>query len=89
MAAPGADSADRIQGFRTRWFLQLLAVRDHVYVVLKHPALDQARYGAVVDTINKSIHTGLLVLFAIATLQLVYDIGKLILNANRKRTAVR
>ena len=64
-------------------------MRDHVYVVLKHPALDQARYGAVVDTIDKSIHIGVLVLCAIATLQLAYDIGKLILNANRKRTAVQ
>jgi len=58
------------------------------YVVLKHPALDQARYGAVVDTINRSIYMGLLVVCTIATLQLLFDCGKLILNANRRRNAV-
>jgi hypothetical protein len=77
------------KAFGPAGFLQLLAVRDHVYVVLKHPALDQARYGAVVDTINKSIYTGLLVLCAIATLQLAFDTGKMILDSYRKRAAMQ
>jgi hypothetical protein len=76
------------KAFGPAGFLQLLAVRDHVYVALKHPALDQARYGAVVDTINKSIHFGLLVLCAIATLQLAFDTGKLILDGYRKRATM-
>jgi hypothetical protein len=73
------------KAFGPAGFLQLLAVRDHVYVVLKRPALDQARYGATLDTINHSIHFGLLVLLSIATLQLLFDTGKLILENYRKR----
>jgi hypothetical protein len=73
------------KAFGPAGFLQLLAVPDHVYIVLKHPALDQARYGGTLETINKSIHYGLLVLLSIATLQLLFDAGKLIFKIYRKR----
>ena len=38
--------------------LLLFTVRDHAWVVLRHPAPDQARYGAALDGINKGILTG-------------------------------
>jgi len=65
----------------------LLFSQGHMYIVLKHPELDQARYGANLDTINHAIHWALLVAATIAVLQLLFDIGKLAMDANRKRLA--
>ena len=75
------------KAFGPAGFLQLLSVPDHLYVALRHPALDQARYGATLGTINNSIHLGLMVLCAIATLQLAFDIGKLIVDCRRQSVA--
>ena len=55
------------------------------YVLLKQPDLDQARAGGTLETINKSIHLGLLVIGAIASLQLVWDIGQALLRTYRQR----
>jgi hypothetical protein len=41
--------------------IQLATVRDHIFVTLKHPALDQLRQGNTLNTINKSVHLGLLI----------------------------
>jgi hypothetical protein len=65
----------------------LIAVRDHVYVTLQHPALDQARLGSAMDAINKSIHLSALLLCAIAVLSLAWEIGQMSVDAYRKRVA--
>jgi hypothetical protein len=65
----------------------LATVRDQVFVTLKHPVLDQARYGATVDSINKSIHLSALILCAIAVLSLAWEIGQMSVDAYRKRVA--
>jgi hypothetical protein len=65
----------------------LLTVRDHVYVLLKHPELDQAQYGANLATINHGILWGFEVICAIAVLGLVWEIGQLGVDAYRKHAA--
>jgi hypothetical protein len=65
----------------------LLSVPDHAYVLLRNPALDQARYGAALTSINLSIQWSAVVLCAITILHLVWGIGRLGVNAYRKRVA--
>ena len=67
--------------------LLLFTVRDHAWVVLRHPALDQARYGAALNGINKGILLGASILCAIAFLQLLLEMGRMGLNVYRKRGA--
>lgn len=67
----------------------LLTARDHALVALKHPALDQLRHGGTVNTIDQVTHGALLVVGAIAVLQLAWDIGRAIRDAYRKRSASR
>jgi hypothetical protein len=67
--------------------LLLLTVRDHALVLLKNPALDQARYGVTVDAMNRGANIVLSFICAIAVLQLAWDLGKMSLNAWRKREA--
>ncbi|MGA7857949.1 MAG: hypothetical protein WCA11_08485, partial [Terracidiphilus sp.] len=65
----------------------LILAPDHAYVTLRHPALDQASHGAILGTINNSIHLGLMVIAAIAVLQLIWDVAQLARAAYRKRVA--
>jgi hypothetical protein len=65
----------------------MLSIGDHAYITLKDPALDQLRYGGALDSINKSIHLSLLLLFAINVLQLLWGIGRRSLDCYRKRAA--
>jgi hypothetical protein len=65
----------------------LLTAKDHATVLLKNPALDQARLGATLNGINQSINWSVALICAIAGFQLVLGIAKLILNAYRKRAA--
>ncbi len=51
----------------------LLAAPGHIYLSLKNPALDQARYGQNLDQINNGIHYAFVVICAIVVLQLVID----------------
>ena len=67
----------------------LLGVRDRAYVLLKHPELDQAQYGATLTSINQAITWGLEVICAITVLRLVWEIGRLGVEAYRKRLAGR
>jgi hypothetical protein len=67
--------------------LVLLNVRDHAWVTLKHPALDQARYGGSLNSINHSIYLSMLFACAIVVLQLIWEIGQWSLEAYRKRAA--
>jgi hypothetical protein len=63
----------------------VLNVREQVYVTLQHPALDQARYGATVDAINKGIHLSASIVCAIAVLTLAWEIGQMSVGSYRKR----
>ncbi len=65
----------------------LLTAPGQVFVSLKHPALDQARYGGVLDITNQSIHRGFLCVLAIVILQLAWEIGYRIFSAYRKAAA--
>jgi hypothetical protein len=65
----------------------LLNVRDHAWVTLKHPALDQVSHGGTLDSINHSIYLSLLFFCAFAVLQLVWEIGRRSLEVYRKRAA--
>jgi hypothetical protein len=65
----------------------LLTVRDHALVFLKNPAADQAQYGATLNTINHWASRGFLIILAIASLQLIWDIGRILLDHYRKRAA--
>jgi hypothetical protein len=67
--------------------LLLFTVRDHAWVTLRHPALDQARYGGAMEAINKAIYLGASVVCALAVLQLLWEIGRMGLNLYRKRAA--
>jgi uncharacterized membrane protein len=67
----------------------LLTAHNHVYVLLTHPALDQARYGATVETINKSILWGFFVILVIAGVQLAWDSVQMCLTAWRKHLAAQ
>ena len=62
-----------------------LAVPGHLWVLLKHPELDQAKYGATLDAINGGIYKSLLVIIAIVVVQLVWEILRTIRDAYRKR----
>jgi hypothetical protein len=65
----------------------LIAAPDHQFVTLRHPALDQTRYGGTVDTINYGIQHALLIICAIIVLQMVWEMGRMGLDAYRKRVA--
>jgi hypothetical protein len=67
----------------------LLSVPSHLYVTLKHPAADQLQYGSTLDTINRNIHSGVLFICAIVVLQLAFDIGRIALDAYRKRATIQ
>ena len=67
--------------------LLLLTVRDHAWVTLRHPALDQARYGGAVEAINKALYLGASIVCALAVLQLLWEVGRIGLNVYRKRAA--
>ena len=67
----------------------LLALRDHSYVLLKNPAVDQLRYGHNLDQINNGIHLGFAVLCTIVVLQLAWDLGKMSWDAYCNRGSAR
>ena len=63
----------------------VLGARDHVLIVLKHPALDQASHGASLAVINLYVYRSFLIIAAIASLQLVWDLVILSRNSYRNR----
>jgi hypothetical protein len=67
----------------------LFSARDHALVLLKHPALDQARYGTTLHSINHWVNRGFLIVAVIASLQLVWDLGRTSVDAYRKREAAK
>jgi len=67
----------------------LLSVPNHMFVLLKHPELDQARLGADLDTTNGGIYKALLLICAIVVLQLTWEIVRRSMDAYRRRVAAR
>jgi hypothetical protein len=67
----------------------LLEAPGHVYVVLRHPAVDEALHGLHLAAINQGIYRGALLLIVIAGMQLLWDLGRISLDAYRKRVAAR
>jgi hypothetical protein len=65
----------------------MLDVRDNVYVLLKNPAVDRAHYGSALESINKSVHLGLLVVTTIVALQLAWEIAQAMVQISRGRAA--
>ena len=64
-----------------------LTAPNRALVMLKHPEMDMARYGATLNTINRSIHVALLVTGVIVALQLVFHIVQITMGAYRRRVA--
>jgi hypothetical protein len=87
MARPATSIAMKAAGLIPLFLL--LTAHNHVYVLLTHPALDQARYGATVETINKSILWGFFVILVIAGVQLAWDSVQMCLTAWRKHLAAQ
>jgi uncharacterized membrane protein YidH (DUF202 family) len=67
----------------------LLSVPNHMWVLLKHPELDQAKYGATLESTNSGIYKALLLIVAIVVVQLVIEVGRRSLDAYRMRVAAR
>jgi hypothetical protein len=65
----------------------LIAAPGHLLIVLKHPEVDQARFGGTIDSINTGIHGGLVIVCVIVVLQLLWEIAQRSLEAYRKRVA--
>jgi hypothetical protein len=65
----------------------LLTARDHAAVMLKHPALDQARFGEALANINKTVNGVAGLVCAIVVIQLVWDSTQVILSYHRRRAA--
>jgi hypothetical protein len=67
----------------------LLAAPGSIYLTLKNPALDEELHGAQLATINHGIFLGLAIVCIIVVLQLLWEMGRLSLNAYRRGAAVR
>jgi hypothetical protein len=65
----------------------LISAPSHVTILLKHPAMDQAHYGAALGTINLYILRSFQVIIALVLLNLAWDLWKLSRDAYRKREA--
>ena len=65
----------------------LLTIRDQTYFLLRNPVRDETQYGTALTTINLAIHKGLMLVCAIVVLQLLWEIGRVSLEAYRKRMA--
>jgi hypothetical protein len=63
----------------------LAALPGHIYVLLRHPEVDQARYGTTVEAWNNGIHIGLQLLCVIVAAQLAWDIAQAVLDQRRSR----
>jgi len=67
--------------------LVVLLAPGHIWVLLKHPAQDQLRYGPTVDAINGAIHLSLSIVLAIILIHWLWQLGQVLLENYRKRSA--
>ena len=61
----------------------LIAAPGQIYAVVRNPAVDAAKYGPVVDTINTNILRGVSVVFAILAIQILWDIYRWVKESRR------
>jgi hypothetical protein len=64
-----------------------IVMPGQVLVMLKHPELDQARYGAALSSINQGLTVAMRIAFAITMLQLVFHIAHMGMETYRRRVA--
>jgi len=62
----------------------LITAPGHLLITLKHPEIDQARYGEAVNSINLAAHSGLMIICVIVVLQLLWEIAQRSLEAYRR-----
>jgi hypothetical protein len=67
--------------------LLLLNAREQAGVTLKHPALDQAHYGATLGSLNHLIALCVEVMCIITLLYLLWEVWKMALDVYHKRAA--
>jgi hypothetical protein len=67
--------------------LVLFTAPDRAWVLLKHPVVDAARYGATLNSINQGIYAGLTWAVVIAALTWLWQIGRLFVDRYRQRPA--
>lgn len=67
--------------------LILFTAPNRAWVLLKHPAIDVAHYGATVNSINHALYGGLLWVVAISAMMWLWQIGRFGLELYRKRAA--
>ena len=61
----------------------LVVAPGHIYAVLRNPAADSAKYGAILDAINTNIWRGVAVGFAIVAIQFGWEIYKWLRTSRR------
>jgi uncharacterized membrane protein YuzA (DUF378 family) len=67
----------------------LLSVPNHMFILLRHPELDQAKLGANLDTTNAGIYKALLLVCAIVVAKLVWEIVRRSMEGYKARVAAR
>ena len=67
----------------------LASLPGQQYVLLRHPDVDMARYAQTLDSINHGIHSVSLLILTIASLQLLWDLGKMVYERYRDRAVAR
>lgn len=67
----------------------LLFAPNHAPFLLKNPAADAERYGAQLASANKGLETGIAIAAAVVVLQLLWSVGKMGMDAYRRRLAAR
>ncbi len=67
----------------------LLAAPNHILFLLKNPAADEAAHGATLASANKGVFQAVSIIIAIVVLQLIWGVGRSVLDAYRQRVAAR
>ncbi len=88
------EQPDRFRHVAVKFFglipvFLLATLPGHVYVLLRHPEVDAARYGETVESMNRGAHTFALVILAIAGMQLLGSLGQMVYHSYRDRAVAR
>jgi hypothetical protein len=67
--------------------LVLLTAPGQALILLTHPEVNRAHYGATIDTINRTTHMAMQIVCVIVVLHLVWEIFQYSLEAYRERVA--
>jgi len=65
----------------------VLTAKGGVAVLLRNPDVNRPHYGAALDSINRNIHLGFLVVGIIVALQLAWDMGRFLHRGYQERAA--